>query len=102
MQAVVPSFKVKVKDARSILRLQENFLRLTVSGLGAEQDHEMANNDGQEYEIERILVHRGEGESLEYHVLWKGYDISHSTWEVTLQFNHQRTIETYWNSLTTF
>ncbi|KAF9547449.1 hypothetical protein EC957_008459 [Mortierella hygrophila] len=102
MQAVVPSFKVKVKDARIILRLQENFLRLTVSGLGAEQDHEMANNDGQEYEIERILGHRGEGESLEYHVLWKGYDISHSTWEVTSQFNNQRTIETYWNSLRTF
>ncbi|KAK3811667.1 MAG: hypothetical protein J3R72DRAFT_504692 [Linnemannia gamsii] len=102
MQAAAPSFKVKAKDARSILHLQENFLRLTVSGLGADQDQEMVNDDGQDFEIERILGHRGEGEFLEYHVHWKGYDTSHSTWEMTSQFNDQRTIETYWNSLRTF
>ncbi|KAG0375852.1 hypothetical protein BGX24_008578 [Mortierella sp. AD032] len=36
MQTAAPSIRVKAKDARRILRLQENFLRLIVSGLSAE------------------------------------------------------------------
>ncbi|KAI8606633.1 hypothetical protein EDD21DRAFT_400270 [Dissophora ornata] len=100
MQATAPSFKVKVNDAKCIYRLQEKFLGLAISG--HDTDQEMDNDGGQDYVVQKILGHRGESESLEYHVLWKGYDASHSTWEVTSQFNDQRTIEDYWNSLRIF
>ncbi|KAI8596263.1 hypothetical protein EDD21DRAFT_422650 [Dissophora ornata] len=100
MQAAVPSFKAKANDAKSIYRLQENFLQLAVSG--HDTDQEMDNEDSQDYVVQKILSHRGEGEAIEYHVLWKGFDASHATWEVASQFNDKRTIEDYWNSLRTF
>ncbi|KAI8601328.1 hypothetical protein EDD21DRAFT_305285 [Dissophora ornata] len=100
MQATAPSFQVKASDTKSIYRLQEKFLGLAVGG--HDTDHEMDNDDGQDYVAQKTLGHRGEGESIEYHVLWKGYDASYSTWEVTSQFNDQRIIEDYWNSLRVF
>lgn len=67
MQVTAPSFKVKVNDAKSIYRLQEKFPSLAISG--HDTDQEMDNDDSQVYEIQKITGHRGEGESIEYHVL---------------------------------
>ncbi|KAF8933188.1 hypothetical protein BGZ47_010992, partial [Haplosporangium gracile] len=45
MQMTTPSFKIKVNDAKSIYRLQENFLSLAISG--HDTDQEMNNDDSQ-------------------------------------------------------
>ncbi|KAG0302512.1 hypothetical protein BGZ98_007437 [Dissophora globulifera] len=97
MQATAPSFKAKANDAKSIFQLQDKFLGLH------DTDQEMDNDDdSHDYVVQKILGHRGEGEFVQYHVLWKGYDISQSTWELRSQFNEQRVIEEYWSSLRTF
>ena len=35
----------------------------------------------EEYEVESILRHKGEGASRLYQVLWKGYPITKASWE---------------------
>ncbi|KAG0300829.1 hypothetical protein BGZ98_008839 [Dissophora globulifera] len=101
MQVTAPSFKAKANDAKSIYRLQESFLGLAI--IVHDIDQEMDNDaDEQVYEVQKILGHRGESESFEYHVLCKGYDVSHASWEPTSQFNEQRVLEEYWNSIRKF
>ncbi|KAF9342185.1 hypothetical protein BGX26_008114, partial [Mortierella sp. AD094] len=67
-----PSFRAKINDAQSLLKMQEAFLSLAVA---PNTDHEM-DDDVEEtaYEVSKIMGHRGEGDALEFHVLWKGYD----------------------------
>jgi len=95
-----PSFTARIDDARNIYRLHDSFLKLTMSASNTSDDHEMGNDV--DYEIDKIINHRGEGHEIEYHVLWKGEDISGATWEPLSNFNQTRTIEDYWNSKRTF
>ncbi|KAF8926484.1 hypothetical protein EDD21DRAFT_418973 [Dissophora ornata] len=74
-----PSYRVKSNDARSIYRLQDAFLSLALTA--ADADQEMVDDNESVYESDRILGHHGEGESLEYRVLWKDYDANAATWE---------------------
>ncbi|ORZ27035.1 hypothetical protein BCR41DRAFT_300760 [Lobosporangium transversale] len=71
VQVLTPSYKVKMDHARSIFKLQDAFLNNSLTSSNA--DDEMDTDEGTEYEIDRIMGHRGDGETLEYHVLWKGY-----------------------------
>ncbi|KAF8967584.1 hypothetical protein BGZ46_000134, partial [Entomortierella lignicola] len=74
-----PSFRAKVNDAQSLLKMQDAFLSLAVA---PDTDHEMDDDEEEpSYEISRIMGHRGEGDTLEFHVLWKGYDASAASWE---------------------
>ncbi|KAF9969245.1 hypothetical protein BGZ73_008507 [Actinomortierella ambigua] len=99
---VTPNFKAKISDAKRIQRLQDTFLGHSIAGQDTEADHEMNGSENAVYEIQRILGHRGEGEAIEYHVLWKGYDASQATWEPITNFRQTRIIDEYQNSLRTF
>ena len=48
------------------------------------------------YEIEAILDHRGEPQNREYLVRWKGFDITHDSWEPVENFNDHVVIDVYW------
>ncbi|KAG0000567.1 hypothetical protein BGZ80_006342, partial [Entomortierella chlamydospora] len=93
-----PSFRVKINDARSIYKLQDAFLNLTIA---PNTDQEMEDDDVEEpaYEVDKIMGHRGEGDALEFHVLWKGYDATAATWEPRSSFYQTHIIDEYWNSL---
>lgn len=47
----------------------------------AQLDKTTELEDEGEYEVEKILDHRGEGPQTEYLVKWKGYDSDENTWE---------------------
>jgi hypothetical protein len=50
----------------------------------------------EEYEVEKILAHRGEGPQTEYLVKWKGYDHDENTWEpIEHLTNAQATLAEY-------
>lgn len=52
------------------------------------------------FEIEKIIAHRGEGESREYLIHWKGYPSDEDTWEpVSSLFDAEFSIQEYHNSL---
>ena len=48
--------------------------------------------DHEEYEVEKILdkriLKRGRGQSIQYFVLWKGYPMSDATWEPLSHLDH--------------
>jgi hypothetical protein len=48
------------------------------------------------YEVSEILDHKGTPGQYEYKVLWKGYDISESSWEPAESFLDDSTIRAYW------
>ncbi|KAF8982176.1 hypothetical protein BGZ46_001658 [Entomortierella lignicola] len=99
VQVLAPSYKVKINHAQSIFKLQDASLNISLTSNG---DDEMDTDEGTEYEVDRIMGHRGDGETLEYHVLWKGYDVSAATWEPRSSFNQTRCIDDYWNAQRTF
>ena len=42
----------------------------------------------EEYEVEGILRHKGEGASRRYLVLWKGYPLTEASWEPVSHLEH--------------
>ena len=42
----------------------------------------------EEYEVEGILRHKGEGASHRYLVLWKGYPLIETSWESVSHLEH--------------
>ena len=42
----------------------------------------------EEYEVEGILRHKGEGASRQYLVLWKGYPLTEASWEPVSHLDH--------------
>ncbi|KAG0309145.1 hypothetical protein BGZ98_004891, partial [Dissophora globulifera] len=105
VQPTSPSLKASINEARSLTCLQAAFLNLTAvtpdGDLNMGDDNDYAN-DSTAYEVQTIMGHRGEGEALEYHVLWKGFDVSASTWVPLSSFNETRVIDDYWNVQRTF
>ena len=55
-------------------------------------------NNGQAYEVDCILDHRGRGSSREYYVLWKGFSREESTWEPESNFIDTECIRRYFAS----
>jgi hypothetical protein len=55
--------------------------------------------DDNTFAIQKILKHRGAPGAYEYLVHWKGYSQDDSTWESPSQFNDDKCITTYWDSL---
>ena len=54
-----------------------------------------SDEDEQEYEVERILNHRGKGSYLEYEVKWVGYE--ETTWEPAENLeNSAELVKEYW------
>lgn len=53
----------------------------------------------QAYEVERILGHKGDEGDRTYHVKWKKFPLSESTWEPEGNFEDHKIIESYWASL---
>ncbi|KAF9342113.1 hypothetical protein BGX26_008305 [Mortierella sp. AD094] len=66
------------------------------------QDLSMDESAQPIYEVFKILDHRGEAESMEYLVHWKGYSEADATWEPEGNFNQKRCIEEYWKSKAEF
>ncbi|KAF9102730.1 hypothetical protein BGX27_010875 [Mortierella sp. AM989] len=68
-----PSYRAKIKDAQNLLKMQEAFLSLAFA---PNTDREIGDNAEEPvYEVSKIIGHRGEGDAIEFHVLWKGYDM---------------------------
>ena len=50
----------------------------------------------EEFEVEAILAHRGQGARRRYLIKWKGYPTSDNTWEPERNLTHaQETLENY-------
>ncbi|KAF8922829.1 hypothetical protein BGZ58_003730 [Dissophora ornata] len=105
VQSTSPSLKARINDAQSLALLQAAFLNLAAADVAApDSDLDMGDDDIDQtdaetvFEVQKILGHRGEGEAIEYHVLWKGYDASYASWEPLSSFNETRIIEEYQNS----
>ncbi|KAF9272347.1 hypothetical protein BGZ68_002498 [Mortierella alpina] len=102
IQIAAPSYKVKINDANNIYRLQDAFLNLSFTTDCEDTDQDMENDDAPVFEVDKIIGHSGEGDSLQFHVLWKGYDVTAATWEPPSSFLQTQIIEEYWKSKRTF
>jgi len=96
----LPSIKAKLGFGHSLQELQKAFLTATLSS-GA-PDMSMDDAAQPTFEVLKLLGHRGEGESVEYLVHWKGYAEADATWEPEGNFNQKRCIEEYWKSKAEF
>jgi hypothetical protein len=57
---------------------------------------ELAENEEEQWEVERIIGHRKCGRGYQYHMLWKGFPITEATWEPESVFDHaQETLQPY-------
>ena len=87
---------VDVSDMRDVHmdRLRKFYLR------GEEEEmRKLAEADSEEQEVETIYDHRGETiPSLEFHVHWKGFDLSEDTWERTANVDGCTYLEDYLES----
>jgi hypothetical protein len=52
-------------------------------------------NDDDVYEVEKIMSHRHDDDGLAYHVKWKGYPLSESTWVKETEFVDTAIIHRY-------
>ena len=57
------------------------------------------NGDTDIYEVDYIMGHKEGDGGFEYHVKWKGYDKSDSTWEPEEHINDPQSIERYFRLL---
>ncbi|KAI8969395.1 hypothetical protein BDB01DRAFT_707446, partial [Pilobolus umbonatus] len=48
------------------------------------------------YEVQNIIKHRGDGDTLEYWVKWRGYNKKRNTWVKHTDFHTNEIINTYW------
>jgi hypothetical protein len=92
---ITVNIEKKIEDANSLQRLQEEFL-----GLGLADDlvdeEDMSGDDNNTYEVERILGHKGSSKHRKYHIKWKGYPRSESTWVRESDLDADELIEEYW------
>ena len=51
------------------------------------------------YEVDRIIKHRGNSDSYEYLIHWKGYSTEEDSWEPASSFKDHKVIENYWRKL---
>ncbi|KAG0310251.1 hypothetical protein BGZ99_000554 [Dissophora globulifera] len=105
VQPTSPSLKTRINEAQSLALLQAAFLNLADVApdsdldMGDDNDHADAPTA---YEVQKIMGHRREGEAVEYHVLWKGFDASDALWVPLSSFNETRVIEDHWNAKRSF
>jgi hypothetical protein len=86
----------KIEDANSLQRLQEEFLGLGV--VDDPVDEDTSDNGDDTYEVERILGHKGSSKHRKYHVKWKGYPRSESSWVRESDLDADELIEQYWDA----
>ncbi|KAF9119305.1 hypothetical protein BGW39_000394 [Mortierella sp. 14UC] len=93
---------IKDKKSKKLGRADGN-----ISGTDDTSDHDSDSSSDEDegesdvYEVEKVVGHRREqvegGESvLFYHIKWKGYPDSESTWEVSSQVFCKDMVEDYW------
>ncbi|KAF9973708.1 hypothetical protein BGZ75_001069, partial [Mortierella antarctica] len=99
-----PNLKAKLNHGRDLLELQEAFMANSISETSVSEpaDSSMSDPLEEEFEVVKILDHRGEDENVEFLVHWKGYDASAATWEPLHNFNQKRCIQEYWKSKASF
>ncbi|AAW44506.2 hypothetical protein CNG01300 [Cryptococcus deneoformans JEC21] len=52
-----------------------------------------------EYEVEKVIKHRGKGKNIEFLVRWKGYGPEYDTWEPTENVaSAEEAVAAYWES----
>lgn len=81
------SVHTKLQDANALTELQEKFLTQSVDDM-----HEESEN----FEVEKIIGHKGKGSSIKFLVRWKGY--KEATWVNMKDFNQTDCISQYWKS----
>ncbi|CAO3572369.1 unnamed protein product [Mortierella alpina] len=100
----LPNIKAKLSYGRDLLELQEAFMSTSVSDSSMNElaDSSMSDPSEEDFEIVKILDHRGEDENIEFLVHWRGYEASGATWEPLHNFNQKRCIQDYWKSKAAF
>jgi hypothetical protein len=55
------------------------------------------HKDEEVFVIEKIVAHRGKGDTIKYLVKWRNYPSSANSWEPIENFDDQRAITEYWS-----
>jgi hypothetical protein len=95
---ITVNIEKKIEDANSLQRLQEQFLCLDVVDDPVDEDV-ISDHDDNTYEVERILGHKGSSRHRKYHIKWKGYPRSESSWVRETDLNADGLIEEYWQTI---
>lgn len=102
--------KYKLSNIDNMQNIQQdllkNILALQSLDINTNKKHAMdiddtisvINNDTV-YEVQNIIRHRGEGDTLEYFVKWRGYSKKRNSWVKHNDFHTYEIINTYWESI---
>jgi hypothetical protein len=95
---VTVNIEKKIEDANSLQRLQEQFLGMNFVDDPVDEDNIDDQASDNEYEVERILGHKGSSKHRKYRVKWKGYPRSESSWVRASDLDADELVEEYWAS----
>lgn len=87
------NIKMKLEQGQQLRELQRQFLQSSKSNPPSE---DTTMDDGQRYEIDRIIKHQGTGPKTLYYVKWKGYGSKDNTWELIVSFEGSNAVQLYW------
>jgi hypothetical protein len=93
---ITVNIEKKLEDANSLQRLQEQFLGMGL--IDDPVDEDTSDNGDDTYEVERILGHKGSSKHRKYHVKWKGYPRSESSWVRESDLDADELIREYWEN----
>jgi hypothetical protein len=93
---ITVNIEKKLEDANSLQRLQEQFLGMDFVDDPVDEDTSDIGDD--RYEVERIIGHKGSSKHRKYHVKWKGYPRSESSWVRASDLDANELIDEYWET----
>ena len=90
------SMKTKLEHSEQMLQLQQQFIGVNLLEESDPVEVEMTSSDECMFDVEKIIDHQGEGQSIQYLIKWAGWTSKHNTWEPLASFTDTGCIDRYW------
>ncbi|KAG9062361.1 hypothetical protein KI688_005276 [Linnemannia hyalina] len=98
----LPNIKVKLSHSRGLLTTRKAFFDMATPPHTPADDNMASGDDDREYEVDKVVSHRGEGSGREYHIIQKSGGLSIATWVPALEVSDNSKVAEYLKSIQSF